>query len=209
MKKKINNTKLSVIQGDPLKERADILVNWTTPRLNGGDALFFRIHDEGSSTIYKDCQRIMANLDQQETGGAVPYGNAVVTTAGILPVKFIVHSILPDYRIQTEERVRQKLLDETLQNVTYVWNQVGVNKERINKIIITPIPSLVYGVANQKEAATVLIKYLLKFAEHTDIRSLKIICETPEDYKLYVDELYRQTATGFERLINRLFKLSL
>jgi O-acetyl-ADP-ribose deacetylase (regulator of RNase III) len=217
MKKKVNNTNLFIVQGDALKERSDMLVNWTVPRLNGGDALFFRIHEQGGSTIYRDCQRVLANLNPQRLPnqgetipdtGTVPIGKAVVTTAGVLPSKFVVHVVIPDYRIERLELEHEQLLSSAINSALLLVTQYNSTEERINKIIFTPVPSFIYGSAHNSKAAETLVSSLLSFAATSSLRTIKIVCETPEDYQLYAKEMYKQTSSKFERFINKLFKLS-
>jgi len=210
MKKKINNTNLFITKSDALKERGDMLINWTVPRLNGGDAFFFRLHEEGSSTIYKDCQRILAGFNSQgNQDGDVPVGKAVVTTAGALPFKFIIHAVIPDFRVARPEEQHKILLTSAINNITLLISQYNSTKERINKVMFTPVSSFIYGSQYSSEAAKTLISLLLTFAENSELRTIKIVCETPEDYKLYSEELYRQTSSGLERFINKIFKLSI
>ena len=213
MKKKINNTNLSIVQGEVIEMHTDMLINWTVPRLNGGDNLFHKLHQEGGSTIYKDCQRILADFAERQsseapTDGIVPVGRAVVTTAGILPIKFIIHAVIPDYRVLRAPGEHEILLVAAINNSLMLVTQYHSIKERINKISFTPVPALIYGSENTKESARILVKTLIEFAAKSDLRNIKIVCQTPEDYKLHVDELYKQTSTGLERLINKVFKLS-
>ena len=210
MKKKVNNTNVFITKGDALQERSDMLINWTIPRLNGGDKLFFRIHDQGSSTIYKDCQRILASLKQKESeGSGVAAGKAVVTTAGILPAKFIIHAVIPDSRAERPDEQHRALLQSTISNIFLLITQYNSTKERINKVIFTPVSSFIYGSQHNSNAAQTLISALLVFAETCEMRTIKIVCETPEEYNLYSKELYKQTSSGIERFINKLFKLSI
>lgn len=213
MKRRFNNTNLFITQGEVIKDRTDILVNWTVPRLNGGDDLFFKIHKEGGSTIYKDCQRILASLAEKQsedtpTDGIVPVGRAVVTTAGILPTKFIIHAVVPDYRTTRVPGEHKKLLNAAINNTLLLISQYSSAKERVSKVTFTPVPSLIYGADNTQEAVELLIQLLKAYAEKSDLRSIKIVCQNPEDYKLYSNELYKQTSTGLERFINKFFKLS-
>lgn len=214
MKKKINQTNLFVTQGEVIKEQGDILVNWTIPRLNGGDALFFKIHEEGGSTIYRDCQRILANMAEMQAGeipteGIVPPGKAVVTTAGILPVKFIIHTVVPDYRVLRSPETHKTLLVAALQSTYTLITQYNASKETIRKVIFTPVPPFLYGSEQNREAITLTIQSLLNYLESSKLRTVRIVCETPEDYKLYSQELYSQTTSKLERFINRLFNISI
>lgn len=211
MKKRINETNLFILQGNPLQEKTDILTNWTVPRLNGGDKLFFRIHEEGGSSIYKDCQRTLTRIaDRDEISkkeSIVPVGEVVVTTAGILPCKFIIHAVIPDYRSEQPAAEHLSLLGNAIQKTFVVITEYMAAKERITKVTFTPIPAYIYGSEHTTEAVQALISSLIKFAERSNLRTIRLICETPEDYKLYSTEFYNQTTTGFKRFLDRFLKL--
>jgi len=85
----INQTKLTLVQGDITKQTTDAVVNAANSSLMGGGGVDGAIHRAGGSTILEECRRIV--LAQ----GRLPAGKAVITTGGNLPAKYVIHTVGP------------------------------------------------------------------------------------------------------------------
>ena len=88
----INQTKLSIIQGDITEQATDAIVNAANPSLMGGGGVDGAIHRAGGPAILEECRQIVA---QQ---GRLPTGKAVITTAGNLRTRFVIHTVGPIWR---------------------------------------------------------------------------------------------------------------
>ncbi len=84
--------KLSMVQGDITRQRVDAIVNAANQSLVGGGGVDGAIHRAGGPEIMKDCDRI------REARGGCATGSAVVTSAGRLPAKAVIHTVGPRYR---------------------------------------------------------------------------------------------------------------
>jgi O-acetyl-ADP-ribose deacetylase (regulator of RNase III) len=78
--------------GDITKETTDAIVNAANSSLMGGGGVDGAIHRAGGPSILKECERIVAKI------GHLPPGKAVITGAGRLPSKFVIHTVGPRYR---------------------------------------------------------------------------------------------------------------
>jgi O-acetyl-ADP-ribose deacetylase (regulator of RNase III) len=85
----INQTKLTLIQGDITKQTTDAIVNAANSSLMGGGGVDGAIHRAGGSTILEECRRIVS------AQGKLPPGKAVITTGGNLPAKYVIHTVGP------------------------------------------------------------------------------------------------------------------
>lgn len=80
---------ITVIKGDITKVQEDAIVNAANSSLMGGGGVDGAIHRAGGPRILKECKAI---VDKQ--GGCKP-GEAVITTAGLLPAKYVIHTVGP------------------------------------------------------------------------------------------------------------------
>ena len=85
----INQTKLSLVQGDITKQTTDAIVNAANSSLMGGGGVDGAIHRAGGSIILEECRRIVSSQ------GRLPAGKAVITTGGNLPTKYVIHTVGP------------------------------------------------------------------------------------------------------------------
>lgn len=84
-----NTTKLFVIKGDITTVHADAVVNAANTSLLGGGGVDGAIHRAGGAAILDDCRKIIARR------GGCKTGEAVITTAGNLPAKYVIHTVGP------------------------------------------------------------------------------------------------------------------
>jgi len=83
---------LTLVRGDITEQRVDAIVNAANRALAGGGGVDGAIHRAGGSAIMAACDRIRA------AQGGCPTGSAVVTTAGRLPAKAVIHTVGPVWR---------------------------------------------------------------------------------------------------------------
>ena len=78
--------------GDITKETTEAIVNAANSSLLGGGGVDGAIHRAGGPSILKECERIVAKI------GSLPPGKAVITAAGKMPARFVIHTVGPRYR---------------------------------------------------------------------------------------------------------------
>jgi O-acetyl-ADP-ribose deacetylase len=79
---------------DITKETTDAIVNAANSSLLGGGGVDGAIHHAGGPSILQECKRIVARMKI----GTLPAGQAVITTGGRLPAKYVIHTVGPVYR---------------------------------------------------------------------------------------------------------------
>ena len=85
----INQTRLSIIQGDITKQATDAIVNAANSSLMGGGGVDGAIHRAGGPAILEECKQIVSRQ------GRLPTGKAVITTGGNLEARFVIHTVGP------------------------------------------------------------------------------------------------------------------
>jgi O-acetyl-ADP-ribose deacetylase len=83
----IHGQTLELVQGDITAQQVDAIVNAANSGLAGGGGVDGAIHRRGGPAI-------MADTDARYPQGC-PTGSAVISTAGNLPAKYVIHAVGP------------------------------------------------------------------------------------------------------------------
>ncbi len=79
--------------GDITQEETDAIVNAANSTLLGGGGVDGAIHEAAGESLLYECKKIRA----EKYPNGLPTGEAVITPAGDLPVKFVIHTVGPIY----------------------------------------------------------------------------------------------------------------
>ena len=82
-------SRLELVQGDITRETTDAIVNAANSSLLGGGGVDGAIHRAGGPAILAECRTIRAQR------GPLPAGEVVITTAGQLPCRHVIHTVGP------------------------------------------------------------------------------------------------------------------
>jgi O-acetyl-ADP-ribose deacetylase len=85
--------RIEAVQGDITEQAVDAIVNAANSSLLGGGGVDGAIHRRGGAAILEECRRIRA--DRHPDG--LPTGQAVATTAGDMPARWVIHTVGPVY----------------------------------------------------------------------------------------------------------------
>jgi len=176
------NIKTTVIK----EAKGDVLFNWTIPALSSGDPRFMEIHTEGGSVINKECQGALAQFGKDDGKGilAIPIGEAILTGAGILPAKKILHLITPNYRIKEENENKTNLLLSGLNYAFALINEYSVSHSPLRKILFTPVAERICGDLTDAEQKAIL-QVVVNNAKQYEFREVTILCASEEEYEYY------------------------
>lgn len=87
------NGRVVVVVGDIARQDTDAIVNAANWTLLGGGGVDGAIHRAGGPAILEACQEIR----RTEYPQGLPTGEAVITTAGELPARYVIHTVGPIY----------------------------------------------------------------------------------------------------------------
>ncbi|MFD0579362.1 O-acetyl-ADP-ribose deacetylase [Dactylosporangium darangshiense] len=90
---------IEVVTGDITTQQVDAIVNAANTSLLGGGGVDGAIHRKGGPAILEACRALRAS----HYGRGLPVGQAVATTAGRLPARWVIHTVGPVYSA-TEDR---------------------------------------------------------------------------------------------------------
>ena len=91
--------RIRLVHGDITEEAVDAIVNAANSSLLGGGGVDGAIHRRGGPEILAECRALRAS----RYGRGLPTGQAVATTAGRLPARWVIHTVGPVYA-ESEDR---------------------------------------------------------------------------------------------------------
>ncbi|HXF36206.1 MAG TPA: O-acetyl-ADP-ribose deacetylase [Actinomycetota bacterium] len=110
--------RIVLVQGDITEQEADAIVNAANASLMGGGGVDGAIHRRGGPAILEECRRIRATRYPD----GLPTGEAVATTAGDLPARWVIHTVGPVY---SKREDRSGLLAACHRNALRVADELG------------------------------------------------------------------------------------
>lgn len=85
--------RVGVLAGDITRQQVDAVVNAANSTLMGGGGVDGAIHRAGGPSILEECREIRRTRYPE----GLPAGEAVLTTAGLLPARHVIHTVGPVY----------------------------------------------------------------------------------------------------------------
>lgn len=112
------SVRVSCRRGDITQQDVDVIVNAANSSLLGGGGVDGAIHAAGGPAIDAECRE----LRRTSLPHGLPVGQAVATTAGQLPARWVVHTVGPNYRAGQRDR---QLLVSCYQQSLRVADELG------------------------------------------------------------------------------------
>jgi O-acetyl-ADP-ribose deacetylase (regulator of RNase III) len=109
---------IEVVEGDITEQAVDVVVNAANSSLLGGGGVDGAIHRRGGPEILAACRALRAG----HLGGGLAVGQAVATTAGRLPARWVVHTVGP---VHSATEDRSELLAACHRNSLLVAAELG------------------------------------------------------------------------------------
>jgi O-acetyl-ADP-ribose deacetylase len=111
-------TKIQLVLGDITEQDVDAIVNAANSSLLGGGGVDGAIHRRGGPEILTACREIRATSHPD----GLPTGEAVATTAGRLPARWVIHTVGPVY---AKSQDRAALLASAYRSSLGVADELG------------------------------------------------------------------------------------
>lgn len=162
--------KIELIKGDITKIHVDAIVNAANSSLLGGGGVDGAIHRAGGPQILEECRMIRNGQGKCKTG------EAVVTNAGNLPAKYVIHTVGPVWNGNEEKE--SKLLANCYYNSLKLAESLGV------KTIAFPnISTGVYRFPKEL-AGKIAVDEVIKFHSNI-IEKVIFVCFDDENELIY------------------------
>lgn len=173
--------KIDLQKGDITKLSAEAIVNAANSSLMGGGGVDGAIHRAGGSAILEECKLWV------QQNGPLPAGKAMLTTAGNMPSKYVIHTVGPIWKngLKNEDA----LLADCYINALHLCLE-----NDIRTVAFPNISTGVYGYPKQ-EAAEVAVTTIQNFLSSLE-RQFRVVfvCFDNENYHIY------QRLLGIEEL---------
>ncbi|WP_431110211.1 O-acetyl-ADP-ribose deacetylase [Winogradskyella poriferorum] len=168
--------KITLIKGDITKIKVDVVVNAANSSLLGGGGVDGAIHRAGGPMILHECQ------DIRNRQGKCKTGEAVITTAGNLPAKKVIHTVGPVYNDGNRLEKEKQLLADCYSN--------SLKLAEANDLKTIAFPNISTGIYRfpKSIAADIEIESVLNYKSET-IEEVIFVCFDDENYQLYKEKL--------------------
>lgn len=167
---------VELVKGDITDLEVDVIVNAANSSLKMGGGVAGAILRKGGRIIQEECDKI----------GYCPVGGAVITSAGKLKAKYVIHAVGP--------RMGEGDEDTKLRNATLNSLELA-DKYKVESIAFPAISTGIFGYPKDR-CADIMLSTIVKYLSEkkTNLRKV-ILC-------LYDDETYRI----FEAKLNEIMK---
>jgi O-acetyl-ADP-ribose deacetylase len=167
---------IRLVQGDITLQKVDAIVNAANTSLLGGGGVDGAIHRKGGTAILDDCQKIRAKQ------GGCAIGEAVMTTAGQLPSRFVIHTVGPTWQDGQHKEI--ELLETAYLNSLKLAEQY-----QLNTVAFPNISTGIYRFP-KNDAASIAIKATTGFLiQAAYVQEVNFVCFDLENFKIYRQHL--------------------
>ncbi|MGW2155085.1 O-acetyl-ADP-ribose deacetylase [Nonomuraea sp. NPDC001699] len=165
---------VTLVQGDITEQRTDAIVNAANSSLLGGGGVDGAIHRRGGPEILAECRQLRAG----HLGGGLPTGQAVATTAGLLPAHWVIHTVGPVY---SRSQDRSELLASCHRESLRVADALGART-----VAFPAISTGIYGwpLADAARIAVTAVR-----AAGTSVEEVRFVLFDAAAYEVFRGEL--------------------
>ena len=168
--KKINQTVLRVVKGDITDTEVEAFVYYATSDLQLGSGFGNAITVRGGQSIQKELEQF----------GTIDVGESVITEAGKLKSKYIVHAVGPKFQ---DENLEAKL------KTTIVNALKRAEEKGIKQLAFPPMGAGFYGVPLDKSADITLGTIKEYLSGDAKLKEVMVVANDLREYKPFETRL--------------------
>lgn len=169
------NGRVIALQGDIAAQAVDAVVNAANSTLLGGGGVDGVIHRKGGPAILEACKAIR----RTRYPDGLPTGKAVITTAGNLPARFVIHTVGPIKGRHGEQDA--EYLAACYRNSLQLAVENG-----LQSIAFPAISTGAFGYPRE-EAAEVSSEAIAEFLAHDEqIKEVRLVFYSVSDLRVFL-----------------------
>jgi O-acetyl-ADP-ribose deacetylase (regulator of RNase III) len=162
--------------GDITKEDVDAIANAANSTLMGGGGVDGAIHRAGGAEILKECKEIRRTQYPQ----GLPTGEAVITTAGKLAARYVIHTVGPVFGGGGKEKADQLA-------ACYRNSLALAGKKGLKTVAFPAISTGVYGYPLD-QAAQVCSQAVQDFlVSETTVQEVRLVFFSQRDADIFLE----------------------
>jgi len=169
------NDRVQVLVGDITAQQVDAIVNAANSSLLGGGGVDGAIHRRGGPRILEECRQLRAS----RFAGGLPTGEAVLTTAGNLPAKHVIHTVGPVCRGSAEP-------DAPRLAACYRNSLSLAASHQLRSVAFPAISTGAYGYPREKAAPVVSSAITLFLEEPSPVGEIRLVFFDPSDAQIFL-----------------------
>ena len=155
--------RIEMVRGDITRETTDAIVNAANSTLRGGGGVDGAIHGAGGPSILAECRLL------REARGALAPGESVITSAGLLACRYVIHTVGPVWRGGTQGE--PELLARCYRSCFSLVREYG-----LRTIAFPAISTGVYGYPKEEAARIAVREARRALAENENLASILFVC---------------------------------
>lgn len=164
-----------ILVGDITNQHVDAVVNAANDSLRGGGGVDGAIHEAGGPDILAACEE----LRQTRYPQGLPTGEAVITTAGHMPARYVIHTVGPIKGVHGEK-------DAEFLASCYRNSLTLAVQHNLRSIAFPAISTGIYGYPRE-EAAAVASRAISNFLVHdTSLQEVRLVFFSQHDADVFL-----------------------
>ncbi|MEZ0114237.1 O-acetyl-ADP-ribose deacetylase (regulator of RNase III) [Catenulispora sp. EB89] len=166
----MSTPRITLLRGDITQQNVDAIVNAANSSLLGGGGVDGAIHRAGGPEILEACRALRAS----HYGRGLATGEAVATTAGRLPARWVIHTVGPVY---SRDEDRSALLAACHTNSLHVADTLGAKT--------VAFPAISTGIFSWPIADAARIAIATVRAATTDVDEVRFVLFDTSAYEAF------------------------
>jgi O-acetyl-ADP-ribose deacetylase (regulator of RNase III) len=168
----MDRTQLEIVQGDITEMEIDAVVNAANEDLQLGAGVAGAIRQKGGASIQEECNRI----------GGTPVGTAVMTGAGNLKARQVIHAVGPRMGEGEEDRKLASAVRAAL---------ALADRRNLKSIALPALSTGVYGFPMERAARLMLTEIHRYLQGGTKLERVVVVLWDEEAFEIWKRELRR------------------